>query len=55
MKMTLIHEGTWYVVAPPEGHQVDEEVSLRALASIFLSLEMTSYSLVQDAKDAKEA
>lgn len=52
--MTLIREDTWYAVALPEGHQVVEEVSLRVLATICLSLETTSYSLVQDAKEAWE-
>lgn len=55
MKMTLIREGSWYTVSPAQGQAIDDEVSLRALATICLSLETTNYSLVQDAKDAKEA
>lgn len=40
---------------PQEGQIVDEETKLRALSTICLSLEKINYSLVMDAKDAKDA
>lgn len=55
MKMTLIREGTWCAVMPREGEDVDEDTTMMALSTICLSLEKTNYSLVMDAKDAKEA
>lgn len=55
MKMTLIREGSWGAVEPVADQVVDNEVSMRALATICLSLETTNYSLVLDAKSAKEA
>ena len=41
--LTLIREGTWCAVSPAENQRVDDEVSLRALATICLSLETTNY------------
>lgn len=55
MKMTLIREGSWCAVMPKEGQVVDEDIQMRALSTICLSLENTNYSLVMDAKDAQEA
>lgn len=55
MKMVLIREGTWNAVDVQEGSVVSNEVSLRALATICLSIEPINYSLVQDATTAQEA
>lgn len=55
MKMVLIREGTWNAVEVQEGSEVSNEVSLRALATICLSIDPINYSLVQDAKTAQEA
>lgn len=53
MRMILIREGTWNAVNDDAG--VSEDIKLRALATICLSLESYNYSLVQDAANAKEA
>lgn len=53
--MVLIREGTWNVVDVADDAVVDEEASLRALATICLSIEPINYSLVQEAKTAHEA
>lgn len=53
-KMLLIREGTWDAVARGEEDPVDA-ISLRALATICLSIEPVNYSLVQSAETAKAA
>lgn len=55
MKMVLIREGTWNVVDVADDAVVDEEASLRALATICLRVEPINYSLVHEAKTAHEA
>lgn len=55
MKMSLIREGTWSAVKPREGQAVDEDMSLRALSAICLSLETYNYSHVVDAGTAAKA
>ena len=55
MKMSLIREGTWSAVKPREGQAVDEEMSMRALSAICLSLETYNYSHVLDASTAAKA
>lgn len=52
MRMVMIREGTWRTVDPPEGTEVNADLSERALATICLSIEPYNYSLVQKAKTA---
>ena len=53
-KMLLIREGTWDAVTRQEEDPADA-ISLRALATICLSIEPVNYSLVQSAETAKAA
>lgn len=54
-KMLLIREGTWDAVIAPEVDDPVNAQSLRALATICLSIEPINYSLVQSAETAKQA
>ena len=55
-KMLLIREGTWDAVNRKEDDDDPADaVSLKALATICLSIDPVNYSLVQEAKTAKEA
>ena len=55
MRMVMIKEGTWRAVNSPDDVQISEDLSDRALATICLSIERYNYSLVQNARTAKEA
>lgn len=53
-KMLLIREGTWEAVTRAE-EDPEDPVTLRALATICLSIDPVNFSLVQEAKTAKQA
>lgn len=55
IKMILIREGSWSAVQPAEGEVVSDELKLRTLAMICLSVESTIYGLVEEATDAAQA
>lgn len=55
MGMIVIQEGSCSAVEPVEGEVVSNNVKMRALATMCLSLGSFDYSLVLDAADAAEA
>ncbi|XP_062541494.1 uncharacterized protein LOC134209531 [Armigeres subalbatus] len=55
MRMVMIKEGTWRAINSPDNVQISDDLSDRALATICLSIERYNYSLVQNARTAKQA